>query len=604
VEALGGGLHVHRGTCNTYVLVRDGRAIVVDPGDGGVLDELSEVGAESVEWALHTHHHREACQGTHRLVEHGAHVAVPSAEADRFTDAEGWWQRVQIDDRYDCANVFSGPVASVPVARALDDYERFAWNGLSFLVLPTPGHTRGSVTYVVEVEGRRIAFSGDLIHSPGRVWTIHDLHWDYSNPDGLNAAVHSARALSDTEPDLLAPAHGEPMDDCAAALAELEANLRRLHAVAGRRYVGDVDVPIAADLRLARVTDSLVQVTSAFAHFTVLMAADGRALLFDYGFATPDHLAGAEVRFVEHSLRELEREIGLKSVEVVVPTHYHDDHVSGIAFLRERYGCEVWAFEGFADLLRRPHAYRLPAVWRDPVPVTRTFAEGETIEWEGHAFVAHRVPGHTPHAVALFGTVDGHRVGITGDEIQLDGAGEPRGGGPVYRNGYRAGFFAEGIETVAAHRPEVILTGHDGPIELDEQRIAALRGWAEELERAHAALASFPAAVDQCLDTDVVRVDPYRLSGRPGSPLEFELTVANHFPDELLVELRIEAPEGWRVDPPAWRQMVPAGSTGVAAASLVPPVDAPTRVRLAIPLSAVLGGLRLGQVTEVLVTLE
>jgi glyoxylase-like metal-dependent hydrolase (beta-lactamase superfamily II) len=604
MEALGAGLHLHHGTCNTYVLTREHRALVVDPGDGSVFDELAGLGVERVDWTLHTHHHREVCQGTSRLVEHGALVAVPAAEAQRFADAEGWWQRVQVDDRYDCANVFSGPVASLPVARELADYERFEWEGLSFLVVPTPGHTRGSVTYVVEVDGRRIAFSGDLIHSPGRVWTIHDLHWDYSNPDALNVAAHSARMLGRFEPDLIAPAHGEPMADGAGALAELENNLRRLHAVAGRRYVGDVDVPIAADLRLARVTESLTQVTSAFAHFTVLMGPDGRALLFDYGFASVDHVGGGSARFVEHSLRELERELGLKSVEVVVPTHYHDDHVAGIGFLCERHGCEVWAFEGFADVLRRPHAYRLPAVWRDPVPVTHTFCEGATIEWEGHAFVAHRVLGHTPYAVALFGTVDGRRVGITGDEIQLDGAGALRGGGPIYRNGFRAGFFAAGVETIAAQQPDVVLTGHDGPIALDEQRIEALRRWARELDCAHAALAAFPAAVDQSLDTDVVRVDPYRSSGVAGSPLELKLTVSNHFLEDLVVELRVLPPDGWRVDPPAWRQTVSAGGSLESSACIVPPDDAPTGVRTAIPIAAVLGDINLGQVTEALITLE
>lgn len=604
MEQLGAGLYRHRGTCNTYVLLRGTRALVIDPGDGTVVDELAALGIDSVDWALHTHHHREVCQGTHRLVARGALVAVPGAEADRFSDAEQWWQEVQLQDRYDCANVFSGLVDSVPVARPFGDYERFAWEGLSFLVLPTPGHTRGSVTYLVEVDGRRIAFSGDLIHAPGRVWTIYDLHWDYSNPDGVNAAIHSATSLREADPGLIAPAHGELMPDPAGALNGLESNLRRLFAVAGRRYLGDVDVPIAADLRTVQVTPSLLQVTSAFAHFSVLMGREGRALFFDFGFASVDHAAGADSRFVEHSLRALEREVGLTSVDVVVPTHYHDDHVSGIGFLHERYGCEVWAFEGFADLLRRPHAHRLPALWHVPVPVTRTFAEGETLEWEGHTFVAGRVPGHTPYAIALFGVVDGRRVGITGDEIQLDGAGELRGGGPVYRNGFRSGCFTEGFETVARHRPEVVLTGHDGPIALDVGRLDELRDWAVELDAAHAALAAFPEAVDQSLDTDVVTVDPYRVSGPPGLAIEFAVTVTNHFLDERVVELRVDTPDGWAVDPPCWRQAVAAGARGLAGVSLVPPADAMPGVRRAIPVSATVGGLRLGQAAELVVTIE
>src|SRR5690606_18908809 len=110
------------------------------------------------------------------------------------------------------------------------DYETFEWEDLRFEVLPTPGHTRGAVSYLVDIDGSRWVFCGDLIHSPGRVWTLYDLHWDYSNPDAVNCALHSARLIRDLRPDVLAPAHGEVMDQNAdAALELLERNLRVLH---------------------------------------------------------------------------------------------------------------------------------------------------------------------------------------------------------------------------------------------------------------------------------------------------------------------------------------------------------------------------------------
>jgi hypothetical protein len=36
-------------------------------------------------------------------------------------------------------------------------------------VLPTPGHTLGSVSLIMDVDGKRTAFSGDLMHSPGKL---------------------------------------------------------------------------------------------------------------------------------------------------------------------------------------------------------------------------------------------------------------------------------------------------------------------------------------------------------------------------------------------------------------------------------------------------
>ena len=65
---------LHRGTCNAWVL-RDGdAAIVVDPGDGHVLDALGHEGIRP-EWILLTDHHRERCQGMARVDQIGrAHV--------------------------------------------------------------------------------------------------------------------------------------------------------------------------------------------------------------------------------------------------------------------------------------------------------------------------------------------------------------------------------------------------------------------------------------------------------------------------------------------------------------------------------------------------
>ena len=50
-------------TCNVYVL-RDGdAALLVNLGDGSVLEHLSELGVKKVEWVLFTDHHREQNQG-------------------------------------------------------------------------------------------------------------------------------------------------------------------------------------------------------------------------------------------------------------------------------------------------------------------------------------------------------------------------------------------------------------------------------------------------------------------------------------------------------------------------------------------------------------
>src|SRR5688572_28877679 len=60
-------LFVWTDTCNVYVLRHGDAALLIDLGDGSVLDHLHEIGVGRVEWVLFTSHHRELCQGHPRL---------------------------------------------------------------------------------------------------------------------------------------------------------------------------------------------------------------------------------------------------------------------------------------------------------------------------------------------------------------------------------------------------------------------------------------------------------------------------------------------------------------------------------------------------------
>ena len=63
-------------SCNCY-LFKDGRnAIVVDCGDGKVLKHIRELGVKKIQWVLFTHH-RDICQGAHKLIRNGVKIAVP-----------------------------------------------------------------------------------------------------------------------------------------------------------------------------------------------------------------------------------------------------------------------------------------------------------------------------------------------------------------------------------------------------------------------------------------------------------------------------------------------------------------------------------------------
>ena len=183
----------YRDICNVYLVVRDDRALLVDFASGSVLHTLSSLGVEHLDWVLHTHHHRDQCQGDPYLKGSDTRIAVPEKEVGYFARAEAFWQGLDVYDRYDCTNVYSNAGHDIEISHVLSDYSIFHWRGIDFAVVPTPGHTRGSITLVAEIDGIRYAFSGDLISAPGRVLTLHDFVWRYGFAEGVRVAVQSAR---------------------------------------------------------------------------------------------------------------------------------------------------------------------------------------------------------------------------------------------------------------------------------------------------------------------------------------------------------------------------------------------------------------------------
>jgi glyoxylase-like metal-dependent hydrolase (beta-lactamase superfamily II) len=604
LEALSERVYLFRDVCNVYVMTAGRKAILVDLGTGAVLDDLDSIGVDTVEWVLLTHQHRDQCAGVDRLARDGISLAVPSRFARWFEDADATWQRQQIFDLYDCTNVFDRPLVDVRVDRRLDDYERFAWEDIELEVFPTPGHTKGSVTYLAEVDGVRWAFSGDLVHAGGRVWSLHDLHWHYSDPDALDAELHSLQALRGREPARVAPSHGDVVERPRETLDALEARVRRLLAVVGGRYVGDLQPRFAGDVAVERVTEHLLAVLQTSANFYVLLGRDGRALFFDYGFpGFLGHVASGECRFVEHTLAELERDFGVRSVDVAVATHYHDDHVAGFAYLRNRYGTAVWTLDIVADVLENPSAYRLPAMWGDPIRVDRRYTAGETIEWQGYSFVACHLPGHTWYEGGLFGEVDGRRIGVTGDEIQLDGRGVLRGGGPVFRNRFRLDSFRLGIDAVREFEPDVVLTGHDGALSVDRAGLDGLRRWADELEAALIDLAPDDVAVGFALDPAFAVFRPYEARGRPGVPFEVGVELTNHGAERAEATVRPALPPAWHAEPTEDSQTLESGDEALFRFRVTAPADAAIGRRHLVAADVELAGTSFAQVCEGIVVL-
>jgi len=181
--------------CNVYLIADGDSGLLIDSGSGTVLDHLSDVGIERVEWVLHTHHHRDQCQGTPRLRACGAQVAVPEYERHLFEKAEQFWQNRRIFGNYDDTNNFFTVGRNIAVDAKLADYECFTWRERGFFVLPAKGHTLGSCALLAHIDNRLIAFTGDLMVSGGKLYQLHAMEYEYGSLQGLMFTLQSITAL-------------------------------------------------------------------------------------------------------------------------------------------------------------------------------------------------------------------------------------------------------------------------------------------------------------------------------------------------------------------------------------------------------------------------
>ena len=90
----------------------------------------------------------------------------------------------------------------------------------------------------------------------------------------------------------------------------------------------------------------------------------------------------------------LEKVKGLgKTVEAILLTHGHFDHVGGVRKIAEETGCKVYI---------HPQEGVLPADFTaGPLYFTHTYSEGDTVAVAGLSLQVLSTPGHTPGSVCL-----------------------------------------------------------------------------------------------------------------------------------------------------------------------------------------------------------
>ncbi|NLS76764.1 MAG: MBL fold metallo-hydrolase [Chloroflexi bacterium] len=594
-------LFIHHGAINVGILRNGDRALLIDCADD-LAPTLAALGIRRVERILFTHHHRDQTGGAEALAAAGALLGVPAAERAWFEGAGAFWQepryRWHLYDERPGLLVLARPLT---VLAAHGEGDTLAFGQAAITALETPGHTDGSLSYLVALpDGQRFAFTGDLIYGPGQLWDLYSLQKGWTTHDYHGYLGDRPRLLESLArvvaagPGALVPAHGALMPDPAGAVAllreRLEAAYHRYAAISALRhyfppmFAAYEGTPGMMPFAPAQpIPDFLAHIGTSW----LIRSAEGPCWLVD---------GGSDKTLGEIQQRQAARELG--PVEGLWISHYHDDHVDAIPRFQEALGCPVLADEAVAQVVERPLEWRLPCISPSAVRVDRRLAHGESWRWREFTLTSYHLPGQTLYHGGLLVEGRGRRLFFCGDSFTPAGIDDYCMGN---RNplGEGVGFDAC-LRLVGELAPDLLFNCHVGVgWAFSGEQIAFMRANLAAREAAYAEMSPWDHP-NQALDPHWVRCAPYEQTARPGETVRIEVVVANDDARPHRVAARLVPPPGWAGD--AGEIVVGPRAESRLPLTLAIPPDAPPG-RYPVPVDLAWDDTRLPQFREAMVGL-
>lgn len=393
-------------------------------------------GKGPAELVLLTHARRDLIEAIRPATKSAAQVVASKGSKEHLENAEQFWENFW-DARFNYyqQQVNKVPTRSLKVDRYVGDGDSVKWQDLEFHVIDTAGYTRDAVTYLAEIDGKRLAFTGDLLWEGGRVFDL------YSFQDAIPAAqiggyhgyagrlaqwIANLEKMRAFKPDFIIPARGplitNPDRDITTAIKRARAiyknylSTNALHwyfkaermTKCGKRVLGQ-----DAEVELMPYSEH-IPLPNWCKHMgttKLLVSKDGHGFALDVGGAGPYKM-----------LRQALADGLIKKVEGIWVTHLHNDHTREVPAAAREFNCPVYAVKEVADGLTNPGAWFLPGIIRDPVDKVIVKKDGESWKWREFTFTSHFFPGQMyNHGGLLVERTDHKPVFFIGDSFSPSG---------------------------------------------------------------------------------------------------------------------------------------------------------------------------------------
>jgi glyoxylase-like metal-dependent hydrolase (beta-lactamase superfamily II) len=520
----------------------------------------------AADMVLLTHARRDIVSSARHLVAAGAPAIVPADDIDNFLQPQDFWNGlVKTNFHSPDQQTTKLPTRPLKSARGITPPHTLTWQGIDISVVNTPGYTRSALSYILDIDGRRFAFTGDLIYGDSRLFDLYTLQ-DAISPAGigtyhgyagrLSILLDSLRSLASLEPDIIIPARGPVIDNPQKAIGLL---IRRLQALyrnylsisAGRWYftkqydtlarmtlAPDPNVPwmpwpTAPDLNPAPPA-WIIPIANA----RLIVSDDRRGFLIDCGS-----------KQIVDEIDRLRTAGTITALDGLFITHYHNDHLDGIPELLERFPCPVYSSPCQVDILRNPDAYHMPAMSAFAIPNIHSMPHDSTMQWKEYRFTFYDFPGQTIHHSALLVTrPDTHPIFFIGDSFTPSGIDDYC---LLNRNIMRDGVgylrCIDMLRTVPAAtlliNQHVTETFRFTPARLDHMTAVLHR-------RAELMADLFPwDDINYAIDEQWARFLPYGLTTSPDRKHPLSFCISNHSPAEKTFTVTPSAPAPLTVSP-------------------------------------------------------